>query len=174
MVLNTSIHRPRSRDPAQRLYRENLAAASDRHRSRVRGYYARVASTRSTRFRLERGNPADLAAVSGPERAPPRTPKDLSSRVAIVELPCVLDRFIKARPAVRHPSPNSPVAFPGDVEPVPLLRRVRAGMTVPEMLRFGMPWITPDQGLSIAHWLMARRLLVPHERGPMAYDRGLA
>jgi hypothetical protein len=99
---------------------------------------------------------------------------DLFSSVEIVELPCVLDRFIEAQPAVRHPSLNSPVAFPGDVEPVPLLRRVRAGMTVPEMLRFGMTWITPDKGLSVAHWLMARRLLVPHERGPMACDRGLA
>jgi hypothetical protein len=102
------------------------------------------------------------------------TPVDLFSSVEIVELPCVLDRFIEARPAVRHPSLNSPVAFLGDLEPVPLMRRVRAGMTVPEVLRFGMPWITPEKGLSIAHWLMARGLLVPHERGPMAYDRGLA
>jgi hypothetical protein len=47
-------------------------------------------------------------------------------------------------------------------------------MTVPEMLLSGMPRVTPDKGLSIAHWLMARGLLVPHERGPMAYDRGLA
>jgi hypothetical protein len=99
---------------------------------------------------------------------------DLSSSVEIVELPCVLDRFIEARPAVRHPSLTSPVAFLGDVELAPLLRCVRGGMTVPELLRSWMPRVPPDKGLSIAHWLMARGLLVPHERGPMAHNRGLA
>jgi hypothetical protein len=176
VVVNTLIHRPRSSDLAQRFYRENLADASDRHRSWTRGYYARVAGTRATRFWHERGDPADLTAVGRPELAPPappHTPLDLSSRVEIVELPCVLDRFIEARPAVRHPSLGSPVAFLGDVELVPLLRCVRGGMTVPELLHSWMPRVPPDQGLSIARWLMARGLLVPHERDPIAHDRGL-
>jgi len=85
-----------------------------------------------------------------------------------------LDRFIEARPAVRHPSLTSPVAFLGDVELPPLLRGVRGGMTSPELLRSWMPRVPPDKGLSIAHWLMARGLLVPYERGPMAHNRGIA
>jgi len=177
VVVNTLVHRPRSRDLAQRFYRENLAEASDRHRSWARGYYAQVAGIQATRFWRERGDPADLAAVSRPEPAPPvppDTPLDLSSGVEIVELPCVLDRFIEARPAVRHPSLTSPVAFLGDVELAPLLRCVRGGMTSPELLRSWMPRVPPEKGLSIAHWLMARGLLVPHEGGPMAHNRGLA
>jgi flavin-dependent dehydrogenase len=177
VVVNTLIHRPRSRDLAQRCYRENLTEASDRHRSWTRGYYAQVASTQATRFWSERGDPADLTAGGWPELAPPAppdTPLGLSSSVEIVELPCVMDRFIEARPAVRHPSLTSPVAFLGDVELAPLLRCVRGGMTSPELLRSWMPRVPPDKGLPIAHWLMARGLLVPYERGPMAYDRGLA
>lgn len=174
VVVNTLIHRPRSRDLAQRFYRENLAEASDRHRSWARGYYAQVASSEATRFWRERGEPADLAAVSRPEPAPPvpsDIPLDLSATVEILELPCVLDRFIEARPAVRHPSLTSPVAFLGDVELAPLLRCVRGGMTSSELLRAWMPRVPPDQGLSIAHWLMARGLLVPHERGSLAHHR---
>ena len=176
VVVNTLIHRPRLRDLAQRFYRENLAEASDRHRSWARGYYAQVASTQATRFWRERGDAADLAAVSRAELAPPAppdTPWELSSSVEIVELPCVLDRFIEARPAVRHPSLSSPVAFLGDVELAPLLRCVRGSMTSPELLRAWMPRVPPDKGLTIAHWLMARGLLVPQDRRPMAHDRGL-
>ncbi|MFY9975226.1 MAG: hypothetical protein WAK53_13280, partial [Chromatiaceae bacterium] len=72
------------------------------------------------------------------------------------------------------PSLTSPVAFLGDVELAPLLRCVRGGMTSPELLRSWMPRVPPDKGLPIAHWLMARGLLVPYERGPMAHHRGLA
>lgn len=177
VVVNTLIHRPRLHDLAQRFYHDNLAEASDRHRSWAKGYYAQVASTQATRFWRERGDPADLAAVSPPHLAlpaPPDTPLDLSANVEIVELPCVLDRFIEARPAVRHPSLSSPVAFLGDVELVPLLRCVRGGMTSPELLRSWMPRVPPDKGLAIAHWLMERGLLVPHEQGPVAHNRGLA
>ena len=80
VVVNTLIHRPRSRDLAQRFYRENLAEASDRRRSWARGYYAQVASTQATRFWRERGGPNDLAAVSRPEPAPPGPPAALRPR----------------------------------------------------------------------------------------------
>jgi hypothetical protein len=176
VVVNTLIQRPRSRDLAQRFYREHLAEASDRHRAWARGYYAQAASTQATRFWCERGDPTDLAAVDPPEPVPPlpvETPLDLSSRLEIVDLPCVLDRFIETRPAVRHPSLTSPVAFVGDVELAPLLRCVRGGMTAPALVRAWMPRVPPVKGLSIAHWLITRGLLIPQARGAGAADRGL-
>ena len=108
---------------------------------------------------------AELEAAS-PRRFP-ETPRWTCLRVLeIVELPCVLDRFIEARPAVRHPSLTSPVAFLGDVELAPLLRCVRGGMTSPELVaRLDASGSAPIQGLSIAHWLMARGLLVPQRAG---------
>jgi hypothetical protein len=69
---------------------------------------------------------------------------------------------------------TSPLAFLGDVELAPLLRCVRGGMTSPELLGSWMTRVPPDKGRAIAHWLMARGLLVPRERGPMSQHLGLA
>ena len=102
------------------------------------------------------------------------TPLDLSPRLEIVDQPCVVDRFIEARPAVRHPALASPVAFLGDVELAPLLRCVRRGMTPPELLRCWMPRVAPREGSVIAHWLITRGLLVPQEAGAVATTGGLA
>jgi hypothetical protein len=81
--------------------------------------------------------------------------------VEIVELPCVVDRFIEARSAVRHPSLVVPVAYLEEVELAPLLRRVRSGMTPRELARSWMPRVPPRKGLAIAQWLVSRSLLVP-------------
>jgi hypothetical protein len=102
------------------------------------------------------------------------TPLDLSPGLEIVELPCVVDRLIEARPAVRHPALASPVAFLGDVELAPLLRCVRSGMTPPELVRAWMPRVPPQRGSAIAQWLVSRDLLVPQKAEALATDRGLA
>jgi len=177
VVVNTLLERPQLRGMAQKFYRENLADASDRHRQWARGYYAQVAGTQTTRFWRERAGTASLPEVTRPEAAPvvaPSTPLDLSPGLELVEMPCVVDRLIEARPAVRHPVLASPVAFLGEVELAPLLRCVRRGMTPTELVRAWMPRVPPQKGSAIAHWLVSRGLLVPLEVGSVATDRGLA
>jgi hypothetical protein len=78
-----------------------------------------------------------------------------------VELPCVVDRFIETRLAVRHPTLGTPVAYLGELELAPLLGCVRAGMTSRDLARSWMPRVPPGRGLSIAQWLVRRGLLVP-------------
>jgi hypothetical protein len=102
------------------------------------------------------------------------TPLELSPGLEIVDLPCVVDRLIEARPAIRHPSLSSPVAFLGDVELAPLLRCFRRGMTPPALVRAWTPRVTPREGSDIAHWLLSRGLLVPQECSPAALQRGPA
>jgi hypothetical protein len=92
---------------------------------------------------------------------PPDVTLRLSPGVEIVELPCVVDRFIEARPAVRHPSLAAPVAYLGEVELALLLRCVRSGMTTRDLARSWMPRVPPRKGMAIAQWLVSRSLLVP-------------
>lgn len=177
VVVNTLLERPQSQGMAQRFYREHLAEASGRHRVWARGHYAQVAGIQATRFWRERAETSASFAVTQPEVVPPiapGTPLDLSPGLEIVKLPCVVDRFIEARPAVRHPGLASPVAFLGEVELAPLLRCVRRGMTAPDLVRSWTPRVPPQQGSAIAQWLVSRGLLIPHPVGAVAMARGRA
>ena len=94
--------------------------------------------------------------------------------VEIAEVPCVVDRFIEARPAVRFPSMDRPVAYLGDLELVPLLCGVRDGMTSRALVRSWMPRVAPAKGLSIVEWLVTRGLLVRSAEAPVEIGRGSA
>jgi flavin-dependent dehydrogenase len=162
VVVNTLLQRPQSQVLARQFYRESLSDASTQHRVWARGHYARVATNRSARFWRERAAGATLPDAASPTAnatVPPDARLRLSSRLEIVELPCVVDRFIEARPAVRHPSLAAPVAYVGDAELAPLLRCVRSGMTPRELLRSWVPRVPPRHGLAIAQWLVSRGLL---------------
>jgi flavin-dependent dehydrogenase len=177
VVVNTLLQSPPLQGMAQTFYRENLTGTSDRHRVWTRGCYARMVGTQATRFWMERAGVATLPEATRPEAVRPiaaDTPLELSPGLEIVDLPCVVDRLIEARPAIRHPSLSSPVAFLGDVELAPLLRCFRSGMTPPELVRAWTPRVPPREGSDIALWLLSRGLLVPQASGPAALQRGPA
>ena len=162
-VVNTLLQRPRAQALARQFYRESLNQASTRHRAWARGHYAQVAASRTARFWRERAEAATLPDVAPPgaeATVPPDATLRLSPGVEIVELPCVVDRFIEARPAVGHPSLAAPVAYLGEVELAPLLQCVRSGMTPRDLARSWMPRVPPRKGLAIAQWLVSRGLLV--------------
>ena len=122
VVVNTLLQRPRAQALARQFYRESLSEASTRHRAWARGHYAQVAASRTARFWRERAAAAsspDTAPPGAEATVPPDAPLRLSPAVDIVELPCVVDRFIEERPAVRAPSLGAPVAYLGDLELAP-------------------------------------------------------
>ena len=119
VVVNTLLQRPRAEALARQFYRESLSEASLRHRIWARGHYAQVAASRTARFWRDRADAASPPLPAPPGAGttlPPDAPLQLSSAVDIVELPCVVDRFIEERPAVRAPSLSAPVAYLGDLE----------------------------------------------------------
>jgi hypothetical protein len=163
-VVNTLLQRPSAQDLARRFYRDSMAEASQRHRTWACGHYAKVAATRPGRFWQERAGA--VAAAHDPvaevdAAVPPDVTLRLAPGVEWVELPCVVDRFIETRLAVRHPTLGTPVAYLGELELAPLLGCVRAGMTSRDLARSWMPRVPPGRGLSIAQWLVRRGLLVP-------------
>ena len=163
VVVNTLLQRPRAHALACRFYRDSLSEASARHRTWAQGHYALVAATRPARFWRERAGAVvspDAAPLEDGTPVPPDAALRLSPGVEIVELPCVVDRFIEARPAVRHPSLAAPVAYLGEVELAPLLGCVRSGMTPRDLARSWMPRVPLREGLAIAQWLFSRGLLI--------------
>ena len=172
-VVNTLLQRPRAQALARQFYRDSLGGASARHRDWARGHYAQVAASRTARFWRERAEDANSAGPAPPPAdatVPPDATLRLSPGVEIVELPCLVDRFIEARPAVRAPALAGPVAFLGDWEIAPLLRCVRNGMTPRDLARSWMPRVPLRNGLAIAQWLVARGLLVPQANAPVAME----
>jgi hypothetical protein len=163
-VVNTLLQRPQAQGLARQFYRDSLSEASTRHRTWARGHYAQVAVSRPARFWQERGevgSAADAAPPGVEALVSPDTPLRLSPGVEIVELPCVVDRFIESRSAVRSPALNTSVAYLGDCELAPLLRSVRSGMTPRDLVQSWTPQISPRRGVEIAKWLVARGLLAP-------------
>jgi len=167
-VVNTLLRRPQAQALAWQFYRDNLSGASTRHRAWARGHYARVAVNRTARFWQERAG-----AVPSPDVAPPaaetpvapHAPLRLAPGVKIIELPCLVDRFIEKRAAVTSPSLGAPVAYLGDWELAPLLQGVRSGMTPQELTQSWMPRVPPRKGLAITQWLFSRGLLIPAVAG---------
>ena len=163
VVVNTLLQRPRAEALAQQFYRESLSEASLRHRIWARGHYAQVAASRAARFWRDRAATASPPLPAPPGAGttlPPDAPLQLSSAVDRVELPCVVDRFIEKRPAVRAPSLSAPVAYLGDLELVALLDSLRNGMTTWELARSWMPGVPLRKGLAIVQWLVSHGLLV--------------
>ncbi|MHB9009032.1 MAG: hypothetical protein ACYDC1_19150, partial [Limisphaerales bacterium] len=171
----TLLRRPQARTLAQQFYRDSLAGSSTRHRVWAGGHYALGATQRPGRFWRERAAAATSLDVA-PSRAEatvlPEAPLQLAPGVEIVELPCVVDRFIETRPAVRHSSLAAPVAYLGEVELAPLLGCVRSGMTSRDLVQSWMPRVSPRNGPTIARWLIARGLLVSSADAPVTREGG--
>jgi flavin-dependent dehydrogenase len=174
-VVNTLLQRPHARALAQRFYRESLHESSRRHHAWAANHYAQVAARRAVRFWEERAAdapaPDDRATRPVAAAVPPDVALRLSPGVDIVELPCLVDRFIETRPAVRTPDLAAPVAYLGELELAPLLQSVRSGMTPRDLARAWMPRVPHRQGLAITQWLFARGLLVPHVAAPVILAR---
>ena len=163
VVLNTMLRRPDSRAVAQRFYRESLRESAERHARWAGEHYSKVAALRPTDFWRDRASappsPASSEAASRPALGAGAA-LQLSPGVEIVELPCIVDRFIEERPAVRSPSWSAPVAYVGDLELAPLVARVRPGMTLPEIAQAWRPRVPAWKVPQIAQWLFSQGLIV--------------
>ncbi len=175
VVVNTLLQRPESSEIARRFYRENLAAASARHREWAQGHYARVAAGRGTRFWRERSaDKIPLAAAHIPPETnlAPDVPLRLSPESRMVDVPCIVEKFVETRAAVCAPGLGGPVAYLGAWELAPLLRGIRSGMTLRELVGAWRPLVPPTNGRAIAQWLVSRGLLVASADGPAMENRG--
>lgn len=177
VVVNTLLQRPWAQDCARQFYRNSLGESSRKHRDWARGHYAQAAASRASRFWRERAEaaPSPERVLPEPEVAVlPDTPLELSPDAEIVELPCVVDRFVEVRSAVSCPALDGPVAYLGNLELAPLLRGMRSGMTPRQLVHSWAPRVPPPRGVEIARWLVSRRLLVPQAGVPVEMERGAA
>ena len=170
IVANTLLLRPERSEAALRFYRTSLAEASERHCRWAAGYYEKVAAQGGGPFWRDRAagpkqialptrRPLDAAALSA-------TAVALSRDLQIVDLPCIEGEFVAVKPALRHPGLESPVAYLGGQEVVPLLQNLPTGATPLEIARWWSDKMPLESGLAIAGWMLTTGILVRHEFGP--------
>ena len=170
IVANTLMRRPELGETALQFHRSGLDEASQRHRSWAAGHYGRVAAKGGGPFWQSRA--ADAVAEETP--APPRPDPAgkilascgvmLSHEAEFVELPCIEGEFVALKQAVCHPALDGPLAFLGGREVAPLLRRLPAGLTPPELVRTWSDRMPYGQATAMAGWMLDRGLLVAQGR----------
>jgi len=169
IVANTLLRRPERSEAALSFYSTSLVEASERHCCWAAGYYEKVAT--------QRGGPFWQDRAAGPKQIalPTRRPLDaavlsatavtLSNDLEFVDLPCIEGEFVAVKPALRHPGLESPIAYLGGQELVPLLRNLPTGATPLEIARSWSDKMPLESGLAIAGWMVSTGILVRHEFG---------
>jgi flavin-dependent dehydrogenase len=167
IVVNTLIRKPELGEAALRFYRDRLREASEHHRQWAAAQYGAVAAHRAGTFWCDRAAavpahaPPLAARAATHQGTPNEAPLVLSQQLALVDLPCLEGAFVQVKAAVQHPALAGPVAYLGNWELAPLLRQVRAGMTVNQVARAWAPAVPLDDGGAIARWLVGHGILVP-------------
>jgi flavin-dependent dehydrogenase len=181
VVANTLLKSPAASEAALRFYQANLADASERHCRWAASHYGAVAARGAGSFWVERAVWGDRAARL--EWVPPELPGTpvsaqsmaalrvtISRQLEFVELPCIEGDFVTIKSALRHPNLESPVAYLGDWELAPLLRRLPPGSTPLQLAQSWSSRISLSAGLAIAGWLIKHGILVEgtsdHAREP--------
>lgn len=158
VVANTILRRPEAAEAAKGFYRDSLAETSVRHAAWAAERYA--SAGRPARFWTDRAAGAGaLVAEARPDPAPDR-PVEVAEGVAVVEVPCIDGDFVAARPAVRYPGVDRPVAFVGGQDIVPFLRSIRAGSTPVEIARARAGEQSFGSALALAFWMVRAGILV--------------
>jgi flavin-dependent dehydrogenase len=168
VVVNTVLRRPDCGAAAARFYRNSLTAAAARHERWAAAFYRRAATGRGSRFWHDRA--AGAAPASEPPAAAdpmpgPDMPVTLAAAAELVATPCIIGDFVVMRSALCHPRLDEPVAFIGGCELAPLLRQLRAGMTIRDVAQCWSRQIAPRSALAIIGWLLETGVLMPARHG---------
>jgi flavin-dependent dehydrogenase len=169
-TVNTLLRRPAAGDAAIRFYRDSLADASRRHARWAAEHYHPVAVRLGGEFWEARAAAPTTAPAAAPARLPAVSALDaraitglrleLSARADFVDLPCIEGDFVTVKSALRHPNLESPVAYLGNWELAPLLRRLKPGATAWQLAQAWSSQLAPRNGLSVAAWLVRQGILV--------------
>ena len=109
------------------------------------------------------GAPADINRDASAEM-----PVALSPETTLVNEPCIVGDLITMQPALHHPGLERPVAFLGGWRVAPLLRPVRPGIALGELMS---AWQIPTRSTpTIAAWLLDRRVLTIHHSASRAEE----
>lgn len=164
IVVHTLRTAPAHGDAAIRFYRERLLQTAARHAALAARHYAEPERYRDRPFWQARS----------PNPGAPAEPKRhfatrwglhdrvrLSAEATIVATPCVAGDLIALRSALQHPALEGPVSYLEDIEVVPLLNHVRAGMTLWQIAQAWEPQLPLTRRLALAGWLAERGILSP-------------
>ena len=162
VVVNTLARHRANADAAIVFYRDRQQEKVRQHAAKTAAFYGERAAVCDTPFWRQR------AAFAGESTTPswqdePLDGADrirLSHRTTIEQTPVVQGDMIVAAAALRHEGLERPVAFVGEVEIVPLLRRIEPGQTACAAVQTWSERLPAELGWKIMHWLWQRRIVV--------------
>jgi flavin-dependent dehydrogenase len=163
IVVNTLVRHRAHADAAIAFYRDRQQEKVLQHAAKTAAFYGERAAVCDRPFWRQR------AAVAGKSTPPAwqNEPLDGADRIrlsrgtTIEQTPVVQGDLIVAAAALRHESLDRPVAFVGEVEIVPLLRRIESGQTARAAVQAWSERMPTELGWKIMHWLWQRRIVVP-------------
>ena len=122
-----------------------------------------MAEHRPDRFWQTRASGGEAAPQPSPALPPAAWGRQiaLSTLAELIDLPCIIGDFVALNPALRHPALERPVAFLDGFAVVPLLRRVRPGITPAALVGEWSAALPPAKAAAIARFLLGHRVLVP-------------
>lgn len=165
-VVNTILRKPESTAAAIRFFQDRVASASESHRHWAAAHYSQVAKSRGEKFWNDRALgalpalPSELSPRPLVESVPAQTPLQLSPRIEFIDQPCIEGKFVTTKTAVRHPNLDGPIAFVGEWEIAPLLKRLHAPLTPAQAARLWSNQVPIDSSAALISWLIRRGILV--------------
>jgi flavin-dependent dehydrogenase len=163
IVVNTLARHRANADAAIAFYRDRQQEKVRQHAAKTAAFYGERAAVCDTQFWRQRAAfPDESTAPSWQDE--PLDGADrirLSPRTTIEQTAVVEADAIVAAAALRHESLERPVAFVGEIEIVPLLRRIEPGQTARATVQTWSEQMPAELGWKIMHWLWQRRIVVP-------------
>jgi flavin-dependent dehydrogenase len=164
VVVNTLLRKPDSSVAAIRFFQECVDTASNSHCRWAAEHYRRVAKQGAGAFWQDRA----AASMERPTPPPMTLHQNLlsgavvhlSAELEFVDLPCIEDKLVTIKTALRHPNLQAPVAFLDGWEMAPLLKQLRGGLMPVEVARSWSSQVPLQSGLALVSWLIGRGILV--------------
>lgn len=164
-VIHTLLRAPGHSAAALEFYRTHLEEMSSLHGRLAREHHGHVQQFRARPFWKARGPlPSDrpplrrAIAVSGISADTRLWP---APGGRILKVPCLLGEWIESREALTAPTLERPVSYLGGVELVPLLRLLKGGEPVSQILRLWTSRVGQETGVQVLAWVLRQGVLVP-------------
>ena len=167
IVVNTLIKYSENTELAIAFYCTRQQEKIKQYVSKTVRFYQQVAAVRNQSFWHQRATAAKRseATIFEEKRLDSKYKIKLSDSANMNLTPIIKEDMIVSMPALHHDTLDRPVAFIGGVEIVPLLRQIRSGQTIQEVLETWSKTLPTELGFEIMTWLWFRKIIVPISGG---------
>jgi flavin-dependent dehydrogenase len=163
IVINTLAKYPENSEAAILFYQDRQKERVQQFAAKTAAFYEERAAVCDQPFWQQRAIFAGNATppIFAWERLDCNCLIRLSDMAKIEKTPAIQGEFIASMPALRHRNLGRPVTYVGNVEIVPLLRRIQFGRTAQSVVQSWSERASVEDSWKILQWLWDRKIIVP-------------